>query len=182
MHSVNRACRCVSEATVKDPFKPRRPKKRKRACTAGYPPCEVVSWATRCMTCIQLTCRTRGRSPSGRSRRSRIRGLASVSEPRHTCGMALLTDVLRKGAIAHQYSRREHCQNTNLHSRLRPGERSHLGWFLRLVSMARARQITKQPSLTWGGSEGVGGTKHDSAGLDGVKTLPDHADNWAGEH
>jgi hypothetical protein len=32
------------------------------------------------------------------------------------------------------------------------------------------------------GSEGVGGTEHLSAGLDGVKTLPDHTDNGTGEH
>jgi hypothetical protein len=32
------------------------------------------------------------------------------------------------------------------------------------------------------GSEGVGGTEHLSAGLDGIKTLPDHTDDGAGKH
>jgi len=33
-----------------------------------------------------------------------------------------------------------------------------------------------------GGGEGVGGTKHDTAGLDGIKTLPDHGDDGARGH
>ena len=33
-----------------------------------------------------------------------------------------------------------------------------------------------------GGGEGVGGTEHDTAGLDGVLALEDNADDGAGEH
>lgn len=36
--------------------------------------------------------------------------------------------------------------------------------------------------LTDGGLEGVGSTEHDAAGLDGVKSLPDHGDDGAGGH
>lgn len=36
--------------------------------------------------------------------------------------------------------------------------------------------------LTGGRGKRVGSTEHDSASLDGVKTLPDHADNRAGHH
>jgi hypothetical protein len=35
---------------------------------------------------------------------------------------------------------------------------------------------------SWLGSEGVGGTEHLSASLDGIKTLPNHTDNGAGKH
>lgn len=47
------------------------------------------------------------------------------------------------------------------------------------------KQITKyalQRALTDRGLEGVGSTEHDATGLDGVESLPDHADDGAGCH
>lgn len=35
---------------------------------------------------------------------------------------------------------------------------------------------------TGGGSQGVGGTEEDTAGLDGVLTLPDHSADGAAQH
>lgn len=32
------------------------------------------------------------------------------------------------------------------------------------------------------GCERVGGTENDTAGLDGITSLPDHGGNWAGSH
>lgn len=35
---------------------------------------------------------------------------------------------------------------------------------------------------SWERVSWVGGTEHLAAGLDGVQTLPDHGDDWAGAH
>ena len=35
---------------------------------------------------------------------------------------------------------------------------------------------------SWLGSEGVGSTEHLSAGLDGIKTFPDHTNDGPGGH
>ena len=42
--------------------------------------------------------------------------------------------------------------------------------------------VRKSSQLTRGGRLGVGSAQHDSAGLDGVETLPDHTDDGAGKH
>lgn len=50
------------------------------------------------------------------------------------------------------------------------------------MTRARGDAIFRAGLRTGGGGEGVGSTKHDAAGLDGVEALPDHGDDGAGGH
>jgi hypothetical protein len=60
--------------------------------------------------------------------------------------------------------------------------RNHHGWSLS-AECKEATDLSKRPRLlTDGGLERVGGTEHDTASLDGVKSLPNHGNNGAGRH
>ena len=61
---------------------------------------------------------------------------------------------------------------------------SHREWCLKETTCicTREKRVQSIEARTRSRSEGVGRAEHDTAGLDGVKALPDHRDDGASSH